>query len=305
MLLNLKWNKTDVGDTYGWKINWNALEVQVFLQWPGASSWLLEGPADPDYSSVGIWSPSPQSDAPLLMYSAGTRGKSCVNTFERGRSHLQVAECCRVVFTLSCLHQLSSRLSFAHPRRLIITWTWQECSHTLRDWVEETEGENKGRCCSNVRSFRVGFRSKTVGILIWRCADFPKRKKKEAWFKKNIYVYFTLHLKRHGAILASLPLPQTDSPSSTVFNNVAGAFYAVGWVTLACRRDGCCANRCLHQPWVNTEPCLGIILPKGDLLPPPLVSFPTHHVKYSGVAASPLCPPVSCSLIITNNVPPP
>lgn len=93
-----------------------------------------------DYSSVGIGSPSPQSDAPLLMYSAGTCGKSCVNTFEQERSHLQVAECCRVVFTLSSHHRLSSPLSFAHLPSLIITLMGREGSPTLRDMVEEKKG---------------------------------------------------------------------------------------------------------------------------------------------------------------------
>lgn len=144
---------------------------------------------------------------------------------------------------------------------------------------------------------------KLFGHFFWHLHILP-REKRNKHDLINIE-FFTLHLKNACSnYLASLPLPQTESRSSTVFNNVAGAFYAVGWVTLACRRDGCCANRCLHQPWVNTEPCLGIILPQGDLLPPPLVSFPTHNVKYSGVAASLLCPPVSCSLIIPNAVPP-
>lgn len=44
-------------------------------------------------------------------------------------------------------------------------------------------------------------------------------------------------------------------------------------MTLARRRGGCCANRCLHQAWVNKKkPCLGIIVPRGDLLPPPAES---------------------------------
>lgn len=166
-------------------------------------------------------------------------------------------------------------------------------------------GRIKGNIAA-MRLFWVGFRSKKC-LHSYSERYGVSQEKKERRLKKikKRYIFLTLHFKSQVAILASLSLPQTESRSSTVFNNVAGAFYAVGWVTLACRRDGCCANRCLHQPWVNTEPCLGIILPQGDLLPPPLVSFPTHHAKYSGVAAPPLCPPVSRSLIIPNNVPPP
>lgn len=92
-------------------------------------------------------------------------------------------------------------------------------------------------------------------------------------------------------------LPDNVSPAvarSTLFNNSAGAFCTVGWVTLACRRGGCCANRCLHQLCVNTGSCLGTILHWGDLHPPPL--FPI--LKNSVVALSLLHSPAS-SLLIT------
>lgn len=135
------------------------------------------------------------------------------------------------------------------------------------------------------------------GLFPWvkiQCNTNVEEKKKVA----NSYNSF---------IFAAFPYSQavdiSKSPavaSSTLFNNSAGAFCTIGWVTLACRRGGCCANRCLHQPWVNKNPCLGIILPQGDLLPPPLL-FPPHHVEFSVLTLSLLHPPVSVQLILSAN----